>query len=98
MNLSQNFTLQELTKSDTAVRKGIDNNPNSDQITKLQLLCENILQPVRDHFGPVVVTSGYRSPELSVAIGSSLIVSTAMRKPLISNVQELIMLSLRLDI
>ena len=72
MNLSRNFTLQELTKSDTAVRKGIDNNPNSDQIAKLQLLCENILQPVRDHFGPVVVTSGYRSPQLSVAIGSSI--------------------------
>ena len=72
MNLSKNFTLQELTKSDTAVRKGIDNNPNSDQIAKLQLLCENILQKVRDHFGPVVVTSGYRSPQLSVAIGSSI--------------------------
>jgi len=72
MNLSKNFTLQELTKSDTAVRKGIDNNPNSDQIAKLQLLCKNILQPVRDHFGPVVVTSGYRSPELSAAIGSSV--------------------------
>jgi len=54
MNLSKNFTLQELTKSDTAVRKGIDNNPNSDQIAKLQLLCDNILQPVRDHFGPVM--------------------------------------------
>ena len=72
MNLSRNFTLQELTKSDTAVRKGIDNNPNSDQIAKLQLLCENILQPVRDHFGPVTVTSCYRSPELSQAIGSSV--------------------------
>ena len=72
MNLSQNFTLQELIKSDTAVRKGIDNNPNSDQIAKLKLLCDNILQPVRDHFGPVVVTSCYRSPELSIAIGSSI--------------------------
>ena len=49
MNLSRNFTLQELIKSDTAVRKGIDNNPNSDQIAKLKLLCDNILQPVRDH-------------------------------------------------
>ena len=71
MNLSKNFTLQELTKSDTAVRKGIDNNPNSDQITKLQLLCENILQPVRDHFGRVKVTSGFRSVDLCIAIGSS---------------------------
>ena len=72
MNLSRNFTLQELIKSDTAVRKGIDNNPNSDQIAKLKLLCDNILQPVRDHFGPVTVTSCYRSPELSQAIGSSV--------------------------
>jgi len=72
MKISRNFNLQELIKSDTAVRKGIDNNPNSDQIEKLKLLCDNILQPVRDHFGPVVVTSCYRSPELSVAIGSSV--------------------------
>ena len=42
MNLTRNFTLQELIKSDTAIRLGIDNNPNSDQITKLRLLCENI--------------------------------------------------------
>ena len=48
MNLSRNFTLSELTKSDTAIRKGIDNNPNADQIKKLQLLCERVLQPVRD--------------------------------------------------
>jgi len=50
MKLSRNFTLQELIKSDTAVRKGIDNNPNADQIEKLKELCEKILQPVRDHF------------------------------------------------
>ena len=72
MNLTRNFTLQELIKSDTAIRKGIDNNPNADQIDKLKRLCENILQPVRDHFGRVKVTSGYRSPELCVAIGSSV--------------------------
>ena len=71
MNLSQNFTLQELIKSDTAIRKGIDNNPNSDQVEKLKMLCENVLQPVRDHFGRVKVTSGYRSEELCEAIGSS---------------------------
>ena len=56
----------------TAIRKGIDNEPNADQIDKLKALCENILQPVRDQFGRVKVTSGYRSPELCVAIGSSL--------------------------
>ena len=49
MKLSRNFSLSELIKSDTAIRLGIDNNPNADQIEKLKLLCENILQPVRDH-------------------------------------------------
>lgn len=72
MKLSRNFTLSELTKSDTAIRKGIDNNPNAEQVDKLKLLCEKILQPVRDHFGRVKVTSGYRSDALCVAIGSSL--------------------------
>ena len=72
MNLSRNFTLSELTKSDTAIRKGINNNPNAEQIEKLKALCENILQPVRDHFGRVKVTSGYRSSELCLAIGSSI--------------------------
>ena len=71
MNLSRNFSLQELIKSDTAIRRGIDNNPNADQIEKLKALCENILQPVRDHFGRVKVTSGFRSVELCTAIGSS---------------------------
>ena len=71
MQLSRNFSLQELIKSDTAIRKGIDNNPNADQIEKLKGLCENILQPVRDHFGRVKVTSGYRSVDLCMAIGSS---------------------------
>ena len=72
MNLTRNFSLQELIKSDTAIRKGIDNNPNADQIEKLKKLCENVLQPVRDHFGRVKVTSGFRSPDLCVAIGSSV--------------------------
>ena len=71
MNLSRNFTLSELTKSDTAIRRGINNNPNAEQVEKLKALCENILQPVRDHFGRVKVTSGFRSVELCLAIGSS---------------------------
>ena len=72
MNLSRNFTLSELIKSDTAIRKGINNNPNAEQIEKLKALCENILQPVRDHFGRVKITSGFRSVELCTAIGSSV--------------------------
>ena len=72
MELTRNFNLSELTKSDTAIRKGINNNPNAEQIEKLKTLCEKILQPVRDHFGRVKVTSGFRSVELCQAIGSSV--------------------------
>ena len=71
MNLTRNFSLLELTKCDSAIRRGIDNNPNADQVEKLKLLCENILQPVRDHFGRVKITSGFRSVELCLAINSS---------------------------
>ena len=69
--LSPNFSLSELTKSQTAERKGIINSPNADEIYNLRLLAENILQPIRDKFGSFIVSSGYRSPELSIAIGSS---------------------------
>ena len=62
MKLSKNFSLKEMTTSQTAERKGINNNPNDDQITGLQKLCENILQPVRDHYAtPVTISSGFRS-------------------------------------
>ena len=73
MKLTNNFSLQELLKSQTALRKGIDNKPaNPGVITNLQVLCEKVLQPVRDHFGkPVVINSGYRSPKLNKAIGGS---------------------------
>ena len=73
MRLSQNFTLAEMIKSQTAEQKGINNNPNEDNIENLQRLCNEILQPIRDHYGKVVsVSSGFRSPELCVAIGSSV--------------------------
>ena len=71
MQLSKNFNLAELTKSQTAERKGINNTPNSEAIENLKMLADNILQPVRDEFGSFIVSSGYRCPELSIAIGSS---------------------------
>ena len=71
MKLTANITLDDLTKSQIAERKGINNNPNPKQIDNLKALATNILQPVRDHFGRVKVTSGYRSVELCMAIGSS---------------------------
>jgi len=73
MQLSKNFSLKEMTASQTAARLGINNNPSEDHMNNLKALCENILQPVRDHYGKVVsVSSGYRSPELCVKIGSSV--------------------------
>ena len=73
MKLTDNFTLAELTKSQTAERCGIDNNPDKEHIENLQRLCDNILQPVRDYFQkPVTISSGYRSPELCLAVGSTI--------------------------
>ena len=73
MKLSKNFSLLELTKSQTAERKGIDNTPSTEHQENLKLLCTAILQPVRDHFSKVVtISSGYRSPELCTAIGSKI--------------------------
>ena len=72
MKLSKNFSLDELTKSQTALRMGIDNEPTPGDLYNLTQLCNNILQPVREHFGkPVTVSSGYRSVALCEAIGSS---------------------------
>ena len=72
MKLSENFTLNELTKSQEAIRLGIDNKPSDVQITNLMLLCTHILQPIRNHFKlPVSISSGYRSVALCEAIGSS---------------------------
>jgi len=73
MNLTKNFSLLELTKSQTAERKGIDNTPSPAHQENLKSLCESVLQPVRDHFSRVVtISSGYRSPELCAAIGSKI--------------------------
>jgi hypothetical protein len=72
MNLSANFSLKELTKSDTATRLGIDNTPDAETIDNLKTLCDKVLQPVREHFGKsVTVNSGYRSPESNAAVGGS---------------------------
>ena len=71
MKLSQNFSLKELTASQTADRHGISNQPTDEHIENLKLLCENVLQPVRDEWGVVSVSSGYRSEILSEKIGSS---------------------------
>ena len=71
MQLSGHFSLNELTKSQTATRKGINNTPSPEQVDSLTALCIQVLEPTRRHFGkPMVITSGYRSEALCEAIGS----------------------------
>ncbi len=68
--MSDHFTLQEMTFSDTAVRKGIDNTPTPEVIENLKALCINVLEPLREAIGrPIRITSGYRSAKLNKAIG-----------------------------
>lgn len=70
--LSPNFTLEEMTRSDTASRLGIANMPDAAGIVKLTDLCIRVLEPIRAHFAlPVLVNSGYRSPELNAHIPNS---------------------------
>jgi len=72
MQLTNNFSLKELTTSDTAIRRGLDNTPNEAVTANLKTLAEKILQPVREHYGKSVkVNSGYRSPEVNAAVGGS---------------------------
>lgn len=68
MRLSNNFTLDELCRSQLAKDCGIENTPDSDEVvSNLKLLCEKVLQPVRDHYGkPVKVNSGYRSEQVNL--------------------------------
>ncbi len=71
MQLSKHFKLEEFTKSMTATRKGISNEPGSGEIKNLENLCYEILEPLRAKYDlPITITSGYRSPALSEAIGS----------------------------
>lgn len=71
--LSKHFSLQEMINSGTASRLGLDNTPNEEQIENLKALCENILEPLREYYEsrPIMITSGFRSPQLSKAIASS---------------------------
>ena len=71
MQLTKNFSLREFTKSQTAERMGIDNTPPEEIIPKLSFLATQILEPLREKIDkPILITSGYRCPELCEAIGS----------------------------
>jgi zinc D-Ala-D-Ala carboxypeptidase len=81
MKLTANITLDEMTKSDIAERKGINNNPSPKQIDNLKALAVNILQPVRSEFDkPLIIRSGFRCAELNIEIGSSINSRTLRRQ------------------
>lgn len=69
--IAKYFTLPELCKSQTALRNRIPNVPTMEQVLNLERLCKNILDPVREQFGPTIITSGFRSFALNRLIGSS---------------------------
>lgn len=71
MKLSKNFSLAEFTRSQTATRRGIDNTPKGQHLEAAKTLFEKVVQPIRDHFGPTRLNSGYRSPDLNKAVGGS---------------------------
>lgn len=72
MQLSKNLYLSEVTKSQTAIQKGIKNEPTKEEIQNLKDIAENIFQPIRDHFKvPIGISSGYRSKKLNQIIGGS---------------------------
>lgn len=72
MKLSENLSLAEVMRSETAKRKGISNMPTPEHIENFKKLAENVFQPIRDHFGrPIHISSGYRSAALNKAIGGA---------------------------
>ena len=71
MRLSKNFVLSEITRSNTARRLGISNEPSKEHLANMQVLITELIQPMRDALGPIRISSGYRSPQLNRAIGGS---------------------------
>lgn len=72
MKLTENFTLSEMIKSETALRHGLDNTPGDAEIANLKRLAENVLQPIRNHYRTgVKVNSGFRHPNVNAAVGGS---------------------------
>jgi len=72
MRISKHISYKEATQSQTAVRKGIKNEPDAYQLQNMQTLAENVFEPIREHFGvPIAINSFFRSPKLNKAIGGA---------------------------
>lgn len=72
MKLSEHLDLSEIVRSESAKRKGIDNNPTADHIENLKKLAEHVFEPIRGHFRcPIIISSGYRSEALNKVIGGA---------------------------
>ena len=72
MRLTAHFTLAEFTRSESAKRHGVSNNPTPEHLENIKVLCERVLEPIRAKFGPIVISSGYRSKMLNHYIGGTL--------------------------
>jgi hypothetical protein len=72
MKLSEHFALAEFTRSESAKRHGVSNEPTPEHLENLKVLCEKVLEPIRTKFGPLNISSGYRSKVLNHYIGGSL--------------------------
>lgn len=72
MKISEHLDLSEVTRSETAKRKGVSNEPTPEHLENFKKLAENVFEPIRNHFGvPIHISSGYRSKALNAAIGGS---------------------------
>lgn len=71
IQISNNFSLKEFTRSVMAQRMGLDNHPSVDELENLSELCDNILQPLREQVGQIKILSGFRSVKLNAAVGGS---------------------------
>lgn len=71
-HLSPHFMLYEFVRSSIAIDEGIDNEPDRDQVKALTALCDNILEPLRQRFGPIVISSGFRSRRLNGRVGGAV--------------------------
>jgi hypothetical protein len=72
MKISEHLDLSEVTRSETAKRKGVSNEPTPEHLENFKKLAEHVFEPIRTHFGvPIHISSGYRSKALNAAVGGS---------------------------